>query len=274
MQHFTTSDGLSLAYVDEGTGPALLCLAGLTRTHHDFDEMASAITGVRLIRMDYRGRGESDWDKNPMNYAVPIEARDTIELLDHLNVDSVAIIGTSRGGIIAMALAAMVKHRLTGVLLNDVGPVLGRSDLDRIVAYIGRNPPYKTYDEAAAKYPAECSGFANVTPSRWRVEVERLWHPTSSGLINRYDPELAQSVRAVFDGPELDLWPFFDALSDLPLALIRGENSELLSRETVSGMRQRRPDMLFTNVPDRAHIPFLDEPESLSLINSFIGKLA
>jgi len=273
MQHFTTSDDLSLAYVDEGEGPAVLCLAGLTRTHHDFDEMAAVLSGCRLICPDYRGRGQSDWDPDPMKYSVPVEGRDAIELLDHLGVAKAAVIGTSRGGAIAMVLAATVKERLTGVLLNDVGPVLDREDLGRIVDYVGTNPPYNNYDDALARYPRECEGFANVPSERWRVEVERLWQDSGNGLTNRYDPALRQSVEAVFNGPDIDLWPFFDAFEGLPLALLRGENSKLLTAETATEMQRRRPDMLFAEVPDRAHIPFLDEPESLNIINTFIGKL-
>ncbi len=273
MQLFTTSDGLKLAYTDEGEGTPALCLAGLTRTHHDFDEMAAAVSGIRLIRMDYRGRGQSEWDSNAMNYSAPIEARDALELLDHLGLERAAIIGTSRGGAIAMILAATAKDRLTGVLLNDVGPDLDRADLGRIVDYVGVNPPYKNYDEAAALYPLACPGFHNVSPDRWRVEVMRLWEDTGAGLVNRYDPALRQSVEAVFNGPEVDLWPFFDCFDGLPLALLRGENSQLLSRETVAEMRRRRPDMLFAEVPDRSHIPFLDELESLAIITAFLDRL-
>jgi pimeloyl-ACP methyl ester carboxylesterase len=215
MQVFETSDGLRLAYSDQGTGPAVLCLAGLTRTHHDFDEMAAAMPGIRLIRMDYRGRGQSDYDPNPMNYSVPIEARDAVELLDHLDLPKAAVIGTSRGGMVALFMAATARDRLTGIVLNDVGPVLDRADLGRIVEYVGLNPSYKSYNEAAQDYPAMCAGFANVPAARWRVEVERLWAQTDTGLVNRYDPALRRSVEAVFNGPEVDLWPLFDAANDL-----------------------------------------------------------
>lgn len=274
MKHFTTSDGLSLAFEDEGVGPAVLCLAGLTRTHHDFDEMAASLRDVRLIRMDYRGRGESDWDPDPMNYSVPIEARDALELLDHLNLPKAGIIGTSRGGMLAMFLAATARERLIGVLLNDVGPVLNREDLGRIVGYVGRNPPYRDFAEALQRYPQECMGFANVPQERWDTEVRRLWQQTEKGLINRYDPQLRVSVEAVFNGPEVDLWPLFDACNGLPLALIRGANSLLLTLETAAEMRRRRPDMAFAEVPNRAHIPFLDEPESLTVITAFLESLA
>lgn len=274
MQRFKTGDGLSLAYLDQGQGPAVLCLAGLTRDHHDFDEMAAHLPDVRLIRLDARGRGQSDWDPNPMNYSAPVEARDALELLDHLGLEKAAVIGTSRGGILAMLLAVMARKRLSGVLLNDVGPVIERPALELIVKFLGHNPAYRNYEEAAANYPDFCVGFANISPERWQVEVRRLWQETESGLKIRYDPALQVQAKASLDAPDAHMWPLFDAFAGLPLALLRGANSTLLSPETALEMQRRRPDMLFAEVPDRGHIPFLDEPESLDIIHKFLANLA
>ncbi|MCB1367705.1 MAG: alpha/beta hydrolase [Rhodobacteraceae bacterium] len=273
MPFFKTSDGLNLHYWDDGSGTPVLCLPGLTRSGHDFDEMAPHLPGIRLIRLDSRGRGRSDWDPEPLNYTVPIEARDALQLLDHLGLDKVGVIGTSRGGMLAMLIAAMAKNRLSGVLLNDVGPVLDKADLKVIVDSVGRNPPYKDYEDAEKRYPNDWPGFPGVPAERWQVEVRRLWQETPDGLAIRYDPGLKIATEAVFNGPEADLWPLFDALAGLPLALLRGANSRLLTPETVGEMRRRRPDMLFANVPDRAHIPFLDEAESLDIIRRWIGLL-
>jgi len=273
MGRFQTSDGLQLAYDDNGQGPVLLCLAGLTRNRRDFDELAAAITGVRLISMDYRGRGQSDFDADPMNYQIPVEARDALELLDHLGVEKAAIIGISRGGLIGMVLAATAKHRLTGILLVDVGPELDRKDLGRIVDYVGINPPFKDFDEALKVFPAMNPGFRGVSKEVWSRTLDRTFRQTDDGLVIRYDPQLRISVRAVFDGPEPDLWPFFDACAGLPLALLRGANSELLKPKTVTKMQARRSDMLYAEVPDRGHTPFLDEPESLRIITQFIGQI-
>ncbi len=274
MKRFTTSDGLSLAYEDDGEGQAVLCLAGLTRTHRDFDDMLPYIKGARLIRMDYRGRGESDWDPNPQNYTVPIEARDAIELLDHLGIEKAAIIGSSRGGIIGMFLAATAKERITGVLLNDVGPELDRSDLSRIASYVGRNPPWRDYLEAAAKLPDEMPGFDDIIPERWAIEAVRQWRQTPDGLVNRYDPALRITTEATLNGPEVDMWPLFDAMNGLPVALLRGENSKLLSEAAVERMMERRPDIIFAEVMDRGHIPLLDEYESLLVIDEFLASTA
>ena len=273
MQHFTTSDGLSLAFVDQGQGPAVLCLAGLTRNHHDFDAVTAHLAGFRVIAMDYRGRGASDYAPDPMSYSVPVEARDALELLDHLKISKAAIIGTSRGGLIGMMLAATARARMLGVLLNDVGPDLNKDDLGRIVAYVGAKPPYRSLADAVAKMPAVLPGFDNISADRWAREIGHMFRETPDGLDILYDPHLRVSVEAAFNAPLPDLWPLFDALSGLPTALIRGANSQLLTAECAAQMCARRPDMLFANVPDRAHAPFLDEPESLAVLNTFLEKI-
>lgn len=273
MQKFTTHDGLELAYWDEGEGLPVLCLSGLTRTAADFDFVAPHLSDVRLIRMDYRGRGQSDWADDFNTYSVPTEARDAIALLDHLGIKKAAVIGTSRGGLIAMMLAATAKDRLSGVLLNDIGPELTDDGLAVIMDYIGRNPKFKTRAEMAAAMPELMTGFADVPAKRWQDNVERHTLEAPDGLTINYDPKLRDAMWALADKPTPDLWPLFDALAGLPLALLRGANSDLLSREAAAKMQKRNPDMLFAEVPNRAHIPFLDEPESLSLIRQWLGKI-
>lgn len=273
MPRFTTSDGLSLHYTDEGEGLPVLALAGLTRTGRDFDFVAPHLQGIRLIRLDYRGRGQSDWATDWSTYAIPVEGRDALELLDHLGIDKAAILGTSRGGIIAMVLGAVAKDRLLGVALNDIGPELAPAGLEVIKDYLGRNPSQKTLEEAAAKRPDYMPGFANVPASRWLEEVTRLYTVTDSGLVVNYDPHLRDAVMAAADSLAPDLWPYFDALAGLPLACIRGANSDLLPQSTLDEMQRRRPDMIAVNVPDRAHIPFLDEPESLNALTRWLEML-
>lgn len=272
MKHFTSSDGIRLAYRDEGHGPALLCLSGLTRNSSDFDYVAPYLSDVRLIRMDYRGRGQSDWS-DYRTYTVEREARDVVELLDHLGLDRAAILGTSRGGLIAMYLAATAKARLSGVCLNDIGPELNSVGLKFIMTYLGRRPSQKTHAEAAQARAAYMSGFANVPMSRWLEEVERFYPKTERGLGIDYDPALRKSIEAVSRQPSPDLWPLFDCLQDLPLALIRGAGSDLLPLSVAQEMRRRRPDMLYANVPDRGHVPFLDEPESLDILTQFLDLI-
>lgn len=268
VQFFTTSDGAKIGYSDEGEGLPLLCLAGLTRTMGDFGYMPAL--PARLIKMDYRGRGVSDWTGGA-SYTVPQEARDAVELLDHLGVAKAAVLGTSRGGLIGMVLAAMAKDRVLGLCMNDVGPVIERRGLERIFDYVGRNPFVKTHAELAARLPSVMQGFANVPNARWEAEARLHYHEEPQGLRITYDPDLREAFLAAFEGPEVDLWPVFDLLEGLPVAVIRGANSDLLSRATVAEMARRRPDLIRGEVPDRAHIPFLDEPEAVAVVREFIG---
>ena len=273
LHQFTASDGARLAYRDEGAGLPVLCLAGLTRSSTDFDFLVPHLDGVRLIRADYRGRGGSDWT-GAETYTIPRETQDALDLLDHLGIGQAAILGTSRGGLIGMALAATSRDRLSGLCLNDIGPVIERGGLDRICDYVGRNPAARTIDDLAARMPRTMPGFDGVSPERWTDFARQLYEETETGLAIRYDPALRESFLAGYRAPVADLWPLFDACAGLPLALIRGANSDLLSPETAAEMQRRRPDMIFADVPDRAHVPFLDETESLQAIRAWLELLA
>lgn len=274
IQYFTAEDGARIAYRDEGEGLPVLALAGLTRTGRDFDYIAPFLKNYRFIRMDYRGRGESQWT-GAQTYTVPQEGGDALRLLDHLGLDKVAILGTSRGGLIGMFLAAVAKDRLLGVCLNDVGPVLERGGLERIFDYVGRNPFAKSLKELAEKLPKVMPGFANVPASRWAEEVSHHYIQGEDGVKINYDPELRESFLAAFQGDAIpEAWPLFDACADLPICLIRGQNSDLLSHAAALDMRARRPDMIFAEVPDRAHVPFLDEPEAVAAITRWLETIA
>jgi pimeloyl-ACP methyl ester carboxylesterase len=270
-QHFTAADGCRLAFRDEGAGLPLLCLPGLTRSMADFDYLLPHLPPIRVIRMDYRGRGGSGWT-GAETYTVAQEGKDALALLDHLGVEKAAILGTSRGGLIGMVLGAVARGRLLGLCLNDVGPEIARGGLERIFDYVGRNPAGGTHQGYAERL-SRSPGFANVPMNRWMEEARKQALETTQGLRIPYDPALREAFLAAFQGPPVDLWPMFDSLQGLPLALIRGANSDLLTPDTVAKMRARRPDMDFTEVPDRAHIPFLDEPEAVALIHRFLAGL-
>lgn len=270
MMHFTAPDGARLAYDDRGEGLPLLCLPGLTRTMADFGYLMPHLPPCRVIRMDYRGRGHSDFT-GPATYTLAQEAKDALALLDHLGVGKAAVLGTSRGGLIGMLLAATARGRLLGLCLNDVGPVIERAGLERIMGYVGRNPKARTHAEMAAALPGGSPGFEGVPASRWMEEARLHWRETAEGLRITYDPALREAFLAAFEGPPADLWPLWEATAGLPVALIRGANSDLLSEETVAEMARRRPGLMLARVPGRAHIPFLDEPEAVALIRRFIA---
>lgn len=273
MATFKTSDGVELYYTDEGQGVPVLCLAGLTRDGRDFDFVAPHLLemGVRLIRLDYRGRGRSEWAAWE-TYTIPVEGRDAVELLDHLGLEKAAVLGTSRGGLIAMGLAFGAKDRLLGVALNDIGPEIAEAGLDVIKGYLGKLPALKTLDEVAARRKAVMTGF-DLPDERWRAEAERLFRQTPDGLALTYDPKLRDAVLGAGAQPAPDLWPFFDALEGLPLAMIRGANSDLLTAACFAEMKRRRPDAVAVEVPGRGHIPFLDEDESQKALRDWLASL-
>jgi pimeloyl-ACP methyl ester carboxylesterase len=250
----------------------VLALAGLTRNGTDFDYVAPFLEGVRLIRLDYRGRGQSDW-ADPATYKVPVEAQDALALLDHLGLAAAAILGTSRGGIIGMGLAAHAGPRVLGLALNDIGPVIATEGLDVIRGYVGLNPREKTYAEAVAMRADLLKGFVSVPVERWETEVRKHYRETAQGLEINYDPRLRDSVLSDATDLAPDLWPLFDAIGEIPLALIRGANSDLITAATAEEMRRRRPDMIFAEVPDRGHVPFLDEPEAVDALVRWLGQV-
>ncbi|WP_108501100.1 alpha/beta fold hydrolase [Paracoccus indicus] len=269
MPHFHASDGARIAFDDQGQGLPVLCLSGLTRTMADFDYVAPHLADVRVIRMDYRGRGASEWT-GAATYTVPREARDAVELLDHLGIDRAAVLGTSRGGLNGLLMAATGHDRMLGLCLNDVGPEIAQGGLQRIFDYLGRNPSAKTPEDLAARLPDLMAGFANVPEGRWLEDVRRHYHATPEGLRINYDPALRDAFLSAFSGDPVDLWPLWDATAGMPVALIRGANSDLLSPETTARMQQHRPDMLLAEVPDRAHIPWLDEAPALAVLDRWL----
>ncbi|MEL7183770.1 MAG: alpha/beta hydrolase [Pseudomonadota bacterium] len=272
MPEFKSSDNLRLWYEDqgEGDGPPILCLSGLTRNSTDFEYVLPYLVGEnRVIRLDYRGRGKSQRAPDWKTYTIPTEARDVLELMAHLGLEQVAILGTSRGGLIAMSLALLAKERLAGVCLVDIGPDLAQYGLDVILDYLGKTPDAQTYEAAVSVRADLMAGFEDVPEARWREEVEKHYRETPDGLALTYDAKLRDAVLDASAQPVPDLWPLFDAMAGLPLACIRGANSDLLTADTLAEMARRRPDMIVGEVPKRGHVPFLDEDEALEVLNEW-----
>lgn len=277
LRHFTAADGVRLAYRDEGVGPALLCLPGLTRNGEDFDGVAAAFRDrARVIRLDFRGRGRSAHSPDFSDYSVTREARDVIELMDALGIARFAILGASRGGLVALALAAVAPERLTGVVLNDIGPEVAPEGLARIVAYLGMTPAQPDLD-AAARALAQVEGgrFPGVPAEVWRRQAGRVWRERpEGGLALRYDPALREAFLGQPPaGIPFDLWPMLERLGPIPLLLLRGATSDILAPETAARMRALRPDMRYVEVADRGHMPFLDEPEVVAALEAFLGAI-
>ncbi|MEY8829787.1 alpha/beta fold hydrolase [Sedimentitalea sp. XS_ASV28] len=272
MSRFAAPDGLSLHYEDNGDGQPLLCLPGLTRNTRDFDFLAPHMGACRMIAMDYRGRGQSDYADDHATYSIPHEASDVIALLEHLKLDKVTVLGTSRGGLIAMALAAAHPDRLSAVILNDVGPVIAPGGVERIMQYVGVTPPYRNLAEAAEAMAAtQGQQFPGLAAETWQRLAAAQYAETAEGLALRYDARLRDAlIEQAQAGPPPDLWPLFDALKPLPVGVLRGENSDILSPDTLAEMQARHPGLVAVTVANRGHVPLLDEAESLDLINHIL----
>ncbi|WP_299639551.1 alpha/beta hydrolase [uncultured Ruegeria sp.] len=276
MAEFMTTDGRRIYYEETGTGTPLLCLAGLTRNSRDFSFFAPYASDLRMITMDYRGRGRSEYDPDYMNYNIFRESQDAIELLDVLGIQRAAILGTSRGGLIAMTLAASHPERLAAVILNDVGPVIEPSGVSKIMAYVGTQPTAKTHDEAAAALKHVMGAqFPGVPLEIWRKQAEIQYEMRDDGLKLRYDPALRKALlEQAASGTAPDLWILFEALRDIPTGVIRGANSDILGSNTLTEMHSRHPGLISVEVPDRGHVPFLNEPQSQDLIQKVLKNAA
>ncbi|MEM9043060.1 MAG: alpha/beta hydrolase [Pseudomonadota bacterium] len=277
MENFKASDGRRIAYTDTGgSGPIVLCLSGLTRDSRDFAKLKDHLAPeYRVLTMDYRGRGASEWAADPINeYTVLVEGRDAVELLGHLGIPSVLLLGSSRGGLIGMGLAVQTPGLIKALILNDIGPELVPSGLDFIMTYLGRPVAYSDFDAAAAGLKAAFEGEApDLTDDDWLDFAHDTYADQDGKPSLSYDPKLRDAVAAAMEGPLPDLWPFYENV-DCPVLVIRGANSGLLSPETVAEMKRRKPALRTAEIPNRGHCPFLDEPSSLAAIQAFLKDYA
>jgi pimeloyl-ACP methyl ester carboxylesterase len=272
-------DGLRLHTLEWGDrrSPLLpvVCLPGLTRTAEDFATLAAALAADRrVLALDYRGRGRSDYDPNPEHYAIAVEAADVMTVLSGLAAAPAIVVGTSRGGLIAMTLAAAKPQLLAGVVLNDIGPVVEIEGMMRIKGYVGRLPQPASYQEGAEML-RRISGnqFPELGAAEWLAAAKRAWRMEGGRLVTTYDPALAHTLDGVSaDEPFPTMWPQFDAMAPLPLLVVHGANSDVLSAATAAAMQARRPDMERLVVPDQGHAPLLAEPATIRPIAAFAAR--
>ncbi len=271
-------DGLKLHVLSYGSAASaalpVVCLPGLARTAGDFKPLARVLSadGRRVIALDYRGRGKSDYDKDPSNYSFQGELADIIAVLTALECQPAVFIGTSRGGILTMLLAALRPAAIAGVVLNDIGPVIEPKGLMRIKGYVGKLPQPRSYEEAAEilrrLFDAQ---FPKLNAEDWLKSAHRTFKEVGGKLVPDYDPALAKTLEGVdFEKPLPPLWGAFDALANVPMMAIRGANSDLLSAETVEAMRARHPSLKTFEVPDQGHAPLLVETETITYISDFV----
>lgn len=263
------------ARVYPGEGPALLLMHGLTRNSSDFEPLVPHLAGCyRLIVADQRGRGLSEHDPEPGNYRPDIYAADMFALLDGLGVDRAGLIGTSMGGLMAMLMGAMQPNRVSAMVLNDVGPRLEPDGLARIQGYVGPSAPFPGWQAAADRCAAiNGSAFPDFGPSDWLAFARRICREEDDGTVRfAYDPALADGFKGVdADAVQPELWPVWDALSAIPVLVLRGAHSDILSAATVEEMARRHAGpFAHADVPMRGHAPMLDEPVALAAMELFL----
>lgn len=278
---YTARDGLRLhgrryaAADGDGRLRPVLCLAGLTRNGRDFHDLAVALSKQAgaprtVYTLDYRGRGLSESDPDWRHYTIPTEMLDAVDFITLTGLRDAALIGTSRGGLITMLLAAAQPTAIGAVVLNDIGPVIEHEGLARISGYVGRVPlPISWADAARMMRELNRRQFPDVSDAVWE-EMARQWYNEKNGKpAPGYDSSLGNAL-SVLDGPLPALWPQFEALKRVPLMVVRGENSDILTVDTVDEMRRRHPAMTAITVANQGHAPLLKDPTSIEAIRHFL----
>lgn len=276
--HFTARDGLRL-YARHYPAPAsvrrpVLCLAGLTRNSRDFHHLATHLAhdDRDVYALDSRGRGRSEHDRDWRNYSLLVELNDALDLMAMRGLYGAAIVGTSRGGLIAMLMAVLRPGAMAAVVLNDIGPVIEREGLARIVAYVGRIPLPASWEEAARLvHEMNRRQFTAVPAEDW-AEQARAWFIDDNGYPTLgYDPNISRAF-SLMDGPMPELWPQFGALAHVPVLAIRGENSDVLSAKTLESMRARHPRLETFTVPGQGHAPLLKDAPTVAAVAAFLER--
>jgi pimeloyl-ACP methyl ester carboxylesterase len=281
----TAPDGLRLHVRCYGAGALqalpVVCLPGLARTAADFETLASALANNRrrsrrVIAIDYRGRGQSEYDRDAANYTLQTELADVLAILIVLDCLPAIFIGTSRGGLLTMLLSALRPTIMAGAVLNDIGPVIEAKGLTRIKSYVGKLPVPRNFDEGAEILRRIFGGqFPKLKNEDWLAAARRTFKEEEGRLAPTYDVRLARTLNDInINRPLPALWNQFDAMRNMPLMVIRGANSDILGVETVGTMRVRHPAMEYLEVPDQGHAPLLMEDGVIERIADFIDHVS
>jgi pimeloyl-ACP methyl ester carboxylesterase len=279
--HFSARDGLRLYarhYPASGsTRRPVLCLAGLTRNGRDFHRLATALArsgdgGRDVFTLDSRGRGGSERDRDWRNYSLLVEVEDALDFMTMTGLAGAGIVGTSRGGLIAIMMAVLRPCALGAVVLNDIGPVIERDGVARIAAYVGRMPLPADWEEATRLVREMNERQFTAVPAEDWADAARAWFNEQNGLpAPGYDPDIARAFSAT-DGAMPELWPQFGALARVPVLAIRGENSDILSVDTLEEMRARHRQLEAFTVPGQGHAPLLGDAATISVIAAFLAR--
>jgi pimeloyl-ACP methyl ester carboxylesterase len=278
----TAPDGLKLHVRRYGSrdtsAQSVVCLPGLARTAADFHSLATALAAdpanPRLVlALDYRGHGQSQYDRNHKSYTIRVALADLSAVLAALEITSAIFVGTSFGGVLAMMPAALSPTAVTGVILNDIGPVLEPAGLMRIKSYVGKLPIARNYKEGAEilRWLFEAQ-FTKLSREDWIAFAQRTWREDDGTLVPTHDPKLARALRGLDLERLPTLWAHFDALASIPLMVIRGANSDMLASTTLNAMLARRGELEVVIVPDQGHAPLLAEAKVILRIAAFVAS--
>lgn len=276
-----TADGTRIfASLNGGqlSGTPVLCLPGLTRNGRDFEPVTELLAGRRpVLTVDFRGRGRSENAADPLSYRPDVELADTLTVLDDFNISQVALLGTSRGGIVGMIMAATAPGRLAGLFLNDIGPRIEPEGLLRIMGYVGVEVAFNDWGSAAERFSKAAPGFSGVSTAQWLAAVKRAHMVNEDGwIVPQYDLRLATTLpnrEDVKSEKTPELWQLLSLLADKPVSCLRGEGSDLLSDATAQQLRDVLPHADVVTVPMRGHVPFLDEPDSVAAIERWLARI-
>ena len=254
----------------------VVCLPGLTRTAEEFTVLAASLAadGHRVIALDSRGRGRSQFDADPAKYSLPIELADVSAVLTAIEAVPAVLIGSSRGGLLTMLLAVLRPTAIAGAVLNDIGPVIETKGLLRLKGYVGKQPVPRNFEEAAdIVRDVNEEQFPKLRREDWLAWAHRTWREDANGLVLTFDRELARALDAFApDAAPPPMWDQFDALNRVPVMVVRGANSDILSTETVAAMRARRAMLETVEVPDQGHTPLLAEADVIARIAAFVAR--
>ncbi len=263
-----------MSYVEwgePGNPRVLVCVHGLTRCARDFDFLAAEMAKThRVVCPDVAGRGESQWLRNPMEYAVPTYVADMVTLIARLDVESVQWVGTSLGGLIGMALAAFPDGLVSRLVLNDSGPLVSAASLDRIGAYVGKAPAFPDIETAEYYVRTVSAPFGPHSDAEWRFLTEHVVRRNPDGSLRmHYDPAIAVPFNAEQPHKDIELWKVYDAIR-CPTLLLRGESSDLLTGETARAMSERGPRARLVEIPGVGHAPTLIHRDQIAIVRDFL----
>lgn len=281
-EHFIAAqDGIKtyvLELIPDGeiTGDPIFCIHGLTRNHKDFEPIFDFLLGLgrKVYAIDVRGRGLSDYDSNPLNYHPGTYVGDVANIMSVLAIEKAVFIGTSMGGIISMILAAFMPDKVAGIILNDVGPEVNEAGIARIRNYVGNSAPVDNWDDAIKGIKAIAQSEYPLQKDNeqfWQDFAKRICKEENGKIILAYDPEIKQNLQPAKEGePAPNLWAQFEMIKNIPIGLISGEISDIMTSDIIEKMKNISPSLKVALIDNVGHAPILNEEKALKIIEEIL----